>query len=74
MLLAEAPAEGVTVVDLGRVGLRDFPEPEQVWQVGADALASDVPAVAQRRRARRETFPLTLTHRRASGSRSQQVC
>ena len=42
-LLSEAPADGVIVVDLGRVALRDFPEPEQVWQVGADALQATFP-------------------------------
>ena len=42
-LLAEAPAEGATVVDLGRVILRDFSEPEQVWQVVAPELNTEFP-------------------------------
>ena len=42
-LLAEAPAAGVTLLDLGRVGLRDFPDPEQVWQVVASGLETDFP-------------------------------
>ena len=41
VLLAEAPADGASLLDLGRVGLRDFPEPEQVWQVVAPGIGVD---------------------------------
>ncbi|HMK12913.1 MAG TPA: NB-ARC domain-containing protein [Acidimicrobiales bacterium] len=42
-LLAEAPAKGVTLADLGAAALRDFPAPEQVWQVVAPDLRREFP-------------------------------
>jgi predicted ATPase/class 3 adenylate cyclase len=41
-MLRDGPVE-TELGDLGRVGLRDFPEPEQVWQVLAPGLDRDFP-------------------------------
>ena len=49
-LLTEAPAEGASLLDLGRVGLRDFVEPEQVWQVVAAGMEVGFPSLARWRR------------------------
>ncbi|HTN81826.1 MAG TPA: adenylate/guanylate cyclase domain-containing protein [Acidimicrobiales bacterium] len=45
VLLSEAPVDGVSLLDLGRVGLRDFPEPEQVWQVVATGIDAAFPSL-----------------------------
>ena len=45
VLLAEAPADDASLLDLGRVGLRDFVEPEQVWQVVAAGMEVGFPSL-----------------------------
>ena len=44
-LLTESPVADVGLVDLGRLELRDLPDPEHVWQVTAPGLAAEFPAL-----------------------------
>ena len=42
-MLRDAPTGDIGLVELGRVALKDFPQPEPVWQVLAPNLARDFP-------------------------------
>jgi class 3 adenylate cyclase len=71
-LLAEAPAEGATVVDLGRVILRDCPEPEQVGQVVAPELDTEFPPL--RAAAAQGNLPADLSPIIGRNEAIAQVC
>ena len=70
-MLRDGPVE-TELRDLGRIGLRDFPEPEHVWQVLAPGLDNDFPPL--RAAAAAGNLPADLSPIVGRGAVIEQVC
>ncbi len=70
-MLRDGPVD-TELGDLGRVGLRDFPEPEQVWQVLAPGLDTDFPSL--RSAAATGNLPADLSPIVGRGGEIARVC